>query len=69
MFAGSIFLFLTADILQEYANHEDSRSLAWRLAAREFCKKKKVESSKQSSKYEQEERNCAFLPSWQESRP
>ena len=58
-------------------------SLAWRLAPHEFCKmwryfekvstppqkKKKVESSEQSSKYEQEHRKRAFLPSWQQNRP
>ena len=79
MFAGSNFLFLTADILQQYANtcrhgckHEDSRS----LPAREFCKMwryfDKVSpppSPEQSSKYEQDQRKRAFSPSWQQNRP
>ena len=68
MFAD-IFSFLTADVLQQYAN-TDSRS----LAAREFCKmwryfnKMSAPPREKSSKYKQEQQKRAFLPSWQQNR-
>ena len=75
MFAGSMFLFLTADILQEYANTKISvfgvatnmRYVYFDKVSPPPQKKKIVESSEQSSKYEQEQRKRAFLPSWQQN--